>query len=352
MANLPSIYAHAQANGYTGTLEQWTANFVSAGGGGAEVNYPEVLNYAALPDYTTVPGKIYITQTASGIWPFRRPPGFWYAGLAGWVTLGDTLLDAYNVVFDTAGSLSADTVQGAIEELDAAILDLPPPGTGPTGPAGPTGPQGPAGADGATGPTGATGPAGPTGPQGAPGNRGSRGILVKTPASGLYVSSAINATALTTLAGAANRLDFIPFIPDQDITITQLEASVTTLIASSLFKLGLYASNANGLPSTLLEASGDLSGAAVATLQYNLPASRVLTAGTLYWLAIHHSSTATHRAIAVGALPGLFQLTGATSETTILRQTVTFASGLPSPATATHTAAVNSAATNIRMRLA
>jgi hypothetical protein len=153
------------------------------------------------------------------------------------------------------------------------------------------------------------------------------------------------------LVGAAGRLDFVPLIPDRDITINQLEARVTTLLAASLFKLGLYASDVNGLPSTRLEASGDLSGAALAVLQYALPANRLLTAGTIYWLAIHHSATPTLQAIAVGALPELFTLTGGTAPLTLLRQTVTFASGMPNPATATHTAAVNSAATRIMARL-
>jgi hypothetical protein len=235
--------------------------------------------------------------------------------------------------------------------------------TGATGPTGNTGAQGIQGVPGATGPTGSTGATGATGPQGiqgiqgvagtqgVAGGSGTRNVIITTPANSLYLSSAVSALALGTLAGAAGRLDFVPFIPDRNITINQLEARVTTLLAASTFKLGLYASDANGLPTTLLETSGDLSAAALAVLQYNLPANRTLTAGTVYWLAVHHSSTPTLQAIAVGALPELFALTGNTSPLTVLRQTVTYASGLPNPATATPASAVSSLATRIAVRL-
>jgi Collagen triple helix repeat (20 copies) len=338
MSRLASLFAQAQELGFTGTQDQWFANLVATGG---------MIGPPGTPGLPGAPGEPGLKGDTGDAGP-QGPAG--PAGAPG--------LDGNDGADGAPGTPGATGPKGDTGDTGPAGAN----GTNGTngidgidGAPGVTGPQGPQGEPGTNGTNGAQGPQGNpgiSGAQGPQGGRGTRGVIIKTPGVNLYVSAAINALALTTLAGAANRLDYIPFIPDRDITINQLQASVTTLIASSLFRLGLYDSDSNGLPANRLETSGDLSGATVATVSYDLPASRTLLAGNLYWLAIHHSSTATHRAIAVGALSELFQLSGGTSGPTILRQTVTFASGLPATATATHTAAVNSAATLIRTRLA
>ncbi len=203
--------------------------------------------------------------------------------------------------------------------------------TGPQGAQGPAGNTGPAGADGATGPQGPQGiqgPAGNTGPAGAPGSAGLPIILKSV---GTFISPAINAIALTTLAGAAGRLEFIPYIPATNISISALAFEVTTLLAGSNARIGIYSSNANGTPNALIAGSGDLSCAAAGVQSF--ATTQNLVAGTLYWLCIHTSGTQTLRAIPVaGALP----ISSSASGTTVLtvgRATQTYGA-LPSTAPA------------------
>lgn len=203
--------------------------------------------------------------------------------------------------------------------------------TGPQGAQGIAGPTGPAGADGATGPQGnqgIQGPAGNTGATGAPGGAGSS-IILK--AAGTFISTAINAIALTTLAGAAGRLDYIPYIPATNISISALAFEVTTLLAGSNARIGIYSSNANGTPNALIAGSGDLSCAAAGVQSF--ATTQNLVAGTLYWLCIHTSGTQILRAIPVaGALPIRSSASG-TTVLTVGRATQTYGA-LPSMAPA------------------
>lgn len=166
---------------------------------------------------------------------------------------------------------------------------------------------------------------------------------------GLYVSNAMNATAGSTTAGAADRLEMVPFIPSKDVTIDELAFEVTTLLAGSNCKVGLYSSNTTtGLPDTLLEGSGDLSCATTGVKTYAIT-PRTLTAGTLYWLAVHFSSTQTLRALAVGGCMPIASQAAGTAVPTSIRATATYASGLPATApSGTNTTVV---AVWVRMRI-
>lgn len=257
-----------------------------------------------------------------------------------------------------AGPTGATGPQGApgIDGDDGA-----PGATGPTGPAGANGTNGTNGVDGATGPAGpagaagaagATGATGATGPIGEPG-KGSRAIPVKKPGGTIFITPAVTALARGTIATVSNQLYFVPFVCPINMSIDQLGLAVTTLAAGTTFKLGLYRADADGLPSTRLEASGDLSSAAVATLTYTLPAPRTLTAGTTYWLALHASGGPTFRGIVLGALMEIFggDAAGSPSNTLLRQSSVAYASGLPNPATASPTDAISSIAPCITMRI-
>jgi hypothetical protein len=90
-------------------------------------------------------------------------------------------------------------------------------------------------------------------------------------------------------------------------------------------RVGVYASNANGTPAALISASasGDLSGAAVATVTFTFAAPITFTAGTLYWIAVHFSSTTVLRAIPVAAcMPISFAAGSAVN--TVMRGTQTY----------------------------
>lgn len=184
---------------------------------------------------------------------------------------------------------------------------------------------------------------------GGGGGGGSTHPLPLLRSTGLYVSNAMNATAGSTSAGAADRLEMVPFIPSKDVVIDELAFEVTTLLAGSNCKVGLYDSNpTTGLPDARLEGSGDLS-CATTGVKTNAITPRTLTAGTLYWLAIHFSSTQTVRAVAVGGCMPIASQAAGTAVPTSIRAKATYASGLPATAPAgTNTTVV---AVWVRMRI-
>lgn len=104
--------------------------------------------------------------------------------------------------------------------------------------------------------------------------------------SGRYISQAINASALSTIAQAANRLEYFPFIPTRNLTINELAVEVSTLLAGGRGRLGIYNSDANGNPSTkLVEGAAVFTTDAVGVKTLVIP-NTVLQAGTVYWLAV------------------------------------------------------------------
>jgi hypothetical protein len=198
--------------------------------------------------------------------------------------------------------------------------------------------NGPAGADGDDGAPGAASTV--PGPKGDPGERGSTGpaaphIIPPDAAAGIFLSSATNGTAQITAQGAANRIEFTPFIPSRDITIDQLSIEVTTLIAASTARVGIYGSTGAGIPGELLTGQGSLLDCGTAGAKVsNISGGIVLSAGVTYWLALHFSSTQAVRALAVGSLLALSIPQTGTTQNVGRRGTATFASGLPATAPA------------------
>jgi hypothetical protein len=185
------------------------------------------------------------------------------------------------------------------------------------------------------GPKGDKGDKGDQGDAGQPGS--SLGVHAKEPGlvSGSYVSQAINATALSTIAAAANRLDLFPFVPSRNLTINELAVEVSTLIAASQGRLGIYASDANGNPGAKLVEGATVIDCATTGAKALAISNTVLAAGTVYWLAVLSSSTQTYRGVPVAALQSLGHTTALNSVMTCRRATATFASGLPANAPAT-----------------
>lgn len=87
-----------------------------------------------------------------------------------------------------------------------------------------------------------------------------------------------NSTRVPTL----NELDVLPFIVGQQETFDQIACAVTILQATSLYRLGVYNSDTQGKPSTLLFDAGtvDCSTTGAKTITIN----QKLNAG-LYWIA-------------------------------------------------------------------
>lgn len=145
-----------------------------------------------------------------------------------------------------------------------------------------------------------------------------------------YYDHSPHATGSTTIAGAANRCDLMPFYTSVPLAIDRIGVAVSTAAAGALGRIGIYGSGADGWPSDLLyEGPSDLD---LSTTGYKFHGLTFqFDSGTQYWLAVRHSSTATLRAIPVA---GCYNL-GLTSDTannyfTEIRRTITFADPLPS----------------------
>ena len=166
------------------------------------------------------------------------------------------------------------------------------------------------------------------------------GIPYKTSAARWQTNSATT-TTLTTLAGAANRIDLAPWICPVDLGIDQVGVLCATAVAAAQGKIVCYASDADGRPDALLFETAVLDFAtagfkAVTQLQ-------AFTRGTLYWLGLRHSSTATVNAHQPYCSPVLgYPATPTTAANKLLRRTLAFAT--PAPANWGWTAAEETAA--------
>jgi Phage tail repeat like len=183
------------------------------------------------------------------------------------------------------------------------------------------------------------------------GNAAAKGVHATQPniAAGQFVTPQLAALALTTIAAAANRLDYIPFIPARDLTVDRLDIEVTTLIAASQARVAIYADSA-GAPAAILRDGASVLDCSTTGLKSATITALSMTAGTTYWLAILSSSTQTYRGIAVGGMMPM--LVDATLNTTYVhkRQTQTFASGMP--ASASGLSNISGTVPLIKMRLA
>jgi hypothetical protein len=216
--------------------------------------------------------------------------------------------------------------KGRMADL-AGILPTGP--TGPTGPAGPTGATGDTGPTGPTGPTGATGDTGPTGPTGPTGvgttisveeagtpvvttgtvnfvnatvtdNAGTADITIPPASPFVQIPIITNHYYSTFLFGKmevhdvtalAGELIAIPFISATTVTWTRLVINVITDEALVEARIGIYDSDADGMPNALLADSGalDLS----TTGEKSVTISEQLIANTPYWLAFLDNGVAT-----------------------------------------------------------
>jgi hypothetical protein len=183
------------------------------------------------------------------------------------------------------------------------------------------------------------------------GSAAAKGVHATQPnvAAGTFLTPQITALALGTIAAAANRLDYIPFIPARDVTVDRLDIEVSTLIAASQARLAIYADNA-GIPGAILRDGAAVLDCATTGLKSAAITALAMTAGTTYWLAILSSATQTYRGVAVGGLMPM--LVNATLNTTYVhkRQTQTFASGMP--ATASGLSDISGTVPLIKMRVA
>jgi len=116
---------------------------------------------------------------------------------------------------------------------------------------------------------------------------------LKTLPSGQSTTLSINGQALTNLVGVANRMYLMPYIPNVSFTCASLYINVSVLLAAANARILIY-SDVNGVPTTKLYESANLdsstTGIKTATTSFSF------VAGTVYWIAVHISSTATYTA--------------------------------------------------------
>ena len=155
-------------------------------------------------------------------------------------------------------------------------------------------------------------------------------IPFNAPLTGDFVPTTMGSGSATgTLAGVADRVDLFPFIPRADLNIDRLSVNVTVAVAAALGKIVVYAADEAGRPTTLILETATLDFSAVAA-----PASTVsltLRKGVTYWFGIRHNSTATLSAWPATATPDVTGNSISVQPRKLLRRTVTFATGAPSP---------------------
>lgn len=178
---------------------------------------------------------------------------------------------------------------------------------------------------------------------------GIHGIL-PNPSSGTYFSTALNATALATIVAASNRLDFMPFIPADNISVDEFAIEVTTLLAASNARIGVYGAAADGLPGNLVAGSGLLACSTAGAKAWAPGMSIYFKKGGVYWIGVLMSGTFTLRGIPLASLLPIGHAATGTAVNVLRRATQTFASGLPaSPPAQTATSAI---APWVRMKIA
>ena len=147
---------------------------------------------------------------------------------------------------------------------------------------------------------------------------------------GQYYDNSFQGAASATLIGAANRIDLAPYYTSIDLRIDRIGCSVSTGVAASNIKIVVYSATSAGWPDVLLYESGDLSSASAVMAEATL--AFTFLKGTIYWVGVRHSATATLRTINVSSAVNLgLASSTATSYATILRRTLTFATAATSP---------------------
>lgn len=145
---------------------------------------------------------------------------------------------------------------------------------------------------------------GPPGPIGPAGNEYS---FLSYRFSGLDYSNQIVQLAPGTQALTANTLRTFPLVVTQQLTISQFRVQVSTLVAATSFRIGIYTSN-NGYPNALIAGSDSLFDGAITTVQVATFPTAITLAPGLYWIAVIANGAPTLRAVPVGAVPNVLGL--------------------------------------------
>jgi hypothetical protein len=184
---------------------------------------------------------------------------------------------------------------------------------GPKGDPGTTGAQGPAGATGSTGPQGPQGATGPTGPQGPAGPAVNPALLnagyVYWRSKYYYDQRTGTSGVNAAVAQTANQLILTPLIIARDTPFDRIAIVVGAASGSpgSTARLGIYSSDADGLPTTPLFDGGAVPSDAIGVQQNTI--SQTITAGLYYtacWIGPTGFSPASISSTAQRPIIGMF----------------------------------------------
>ncbi len=155
-----------------------------------------------------------------------------------------------------------------------------------------------------------------------------------TPVSGDDLPTSLTSLSTGTATGVADRMFLFPFCAPAAISFSALKANISTGGAGNI-KLGYYASDAQGRPTTLIGETAAISSVTAGMVSGSLSGS--LVAGSTYWFFMRISGTASFSTWNAGATPSLNVGPAATTSRSTLLRSVTFASGAPNPWVYTNT---------------
>lgn len=123
-------------------------------------------------------------------------------------------------------------------------------------------------------------------------------------AAGAQPVNAVSALATSTRALTANVIHYYRFVSSANVsTVRSFGFEVTSSVALSNTRCGIYSEASSGLPGGLVanSDSGSISTASNGEKEFTPGATVTLTPGAVYWFALHSDSAITVRALAVGS---------------------------------------------------
>jgi hypothetical protein len=123
---------------------------------------------------------------------------------------------------------------------------------------------------------------------------------------GLIITAAATQFTPTTVAQVANTLRAFPWEVKRSATINSIRSEVTTLLAATSYRLGIY-SDTNSYPNALLTGSdAQVYDASIAGIKTGTPTANFpIVAGTLIWFVINANGAFSGRALPVSSVPNV-----------------------------------------------
>jgi hypothetical protein len=164
------------------------------------------------------------------------------------------------------------------------------------------------------------------------GSGGGGGAAMVIPASGEYIftSNGASGSGMSGANTATNLIRLYAYVPSKDVTVDGVAVVVASASAGNTVKAVIYASDANGRPTTLLAESGNMATDTTGTKTASI-ASLSLVAGNVYWIGIRATASISIQALANSGVPDINGGSPVTSLCKTLARTVTYATGAPNP---------------------